>query len=293
MFATRRLAQPTLDFMEQTAALGGEMYGLTHCRGVVAAQSFLTTLGFDSLAEWQELRRRPLDEQQVLLRSPEVRRRLVHAAHHGTYGDSFGTEAAKPRFDSMRILTSVFPPNPTVAEEAARRGVDPVEAMIDVALEHDLDVFFVQDVVPQDDDFLLELMASERTAMGFSDSGAHCSQIFDSSIYSHLLGYWVRERQAVTLEDAVRMITSRPAHIWRLHDRGTLAPGHAADITVFDPATVAPKLPEVVHDLPGGARRIEQRAEGYAATIVGGQVLTADGEATDARPGRLLRAGRS
>jgi N-acyl-D-amino-acid deacylase len=288
-FATKRLAQPTLELIDETLARGGEMWALTHSRGIVSAQSFLTTLGFDKLAEWQEVRARPLDEQKALLRDPAVRARLVHAAHHGDYGASFGPEAGKPKFDSMRILLSVYPPHPTVAEEAVRRGVDPVEAMIDIALEHDLDVFFMQELVTQEDADLVTTLRHPRTAMCFSDNGAHVSQIFDASIYSHLLGYWVREREAFTLEEAVQMITSRPAAAWRLHDRGSLAPGFAADITVFDPATVGPLMPYVVHDVPGGEERIEQRATGFAATVVNGTVLTRDGAATEARPGRVLR----
>ena len=192
-------------------AMGGDIYGLTHCRGIVSAQSFRTRLGFDKLAEWQQVRDQPYEAQQVLLRDADIRRRLVHAAHHGDYGRSFGPEASRPKFDSMRILQSLYPPNPTVAEEASRRGVDPVEAMIDIALEHDLDTFFVQDLLVQDDDHLLQLMRHPQTAMAFSDSGAHVSQVFDSSIYTHLLAYWVRQRQAVTLEEAIQMITSRPA----------------------------------------------------------------------------------
>ena len=128
--------------------------------------------------------------------------------------------------------------------------------------------------------------------MTFSDAGAHVSYIVDSSIQTTLLAYWVRERQALTLEEAIRMITHQPAKVWHLHDRGLLAPGYAADITIFDPDTVAPLIPRVVHDLPGGAPRLEQRAQGYQATIVNGQVFTSSGEATQARAGRLLRAGR-
>jgi N-acyl-D-amino-acid deacylase len=291
LFATEHLPQPSLEYMDETATLGGDMFGLTHCRGVVSAQSFLTRLGVDDLPEWQEVRRRPYAEQMVLLRDPAVRDRLVHAAHHGTYGFVTGPEARRPEFEKMTVLLSPYLPNPTVADEARRRGVDPVEAMIDVALEHDLDVFFVQPITRQDDDeALLRLMRHPRTAMCFSDSGAHVSQIFDSSIYSHLLAYWVREREALPLEEAIQMITSRPADIWRLRDRGRLVPGHAADVTIFDPDTVAPLMPHVRDDLPGGAKRIEQYAAGYAATIVNGRVLTEDGEPTDDRPGRLLRA---
>jgi N-acyl-D-aspartate/D-glutamate deacylase len=102
----------------------------------------------------------------------------------------------------------------------------------------------------------------------------------------------VRERQALTLEEAIPMITSRPASIFRLHDRGLLREGLAADITVFDPEVVAPTMPKLVHDLPAGARRLVQTATGYLATIVNGHVFTSNGEATEARPGQLLRAGK-
>jgi N-acyl-D-amino-acid deacylase len=280
----------SIGLIEKTVARGGEMYGLTHCRGILSAQSFLTRLGFDNLAEWHDVRRRSLDEQQALLRNPEVRRRLVHSAHHGDYGRAFGPEASRPHFDSMRVLRDPVLPNPTVAEEARARRVDPVEAMIDIALEQNLNVFFLQELVTQEDGQLIDLMRHARTAMGFSDSGAHVSQIFDSSIYSHLLAYWVRERQELTLEEAIAMITSRPAHIWRLRDRGRLSEGFAADVTIFDPDTVAPTMPAVVTDLPAGAKRIEQRSTGYIATIVNGQFLIRDGDATSHRPGKLLRA---
>ena len=290
MFAMPQLPQPSTQLLDETAARGGQMYAMTHCRGVCSAHSFQTQLGFDRLAEWQEVRRCAPSEQKRLLRDPEIRKRLVHAAHHGDYGATTGPEAARPNFDKMVVLSNPYMPNPTVADEARRRGLDPVEAMIDIALEHDFEVFFVQMLMSQDDDDLLPLLRHPRTAMCFSDSGAHVSQIFDSSIYSHLLAYWVRERQAFTLEEAVQMITSRPADIWRLGNRGRLLPGCAADVTVFDPNTVAPKMPAVVEDLPGGALRIEQRADGYVATIVNGEIFTENGEPVGTRPGRLLRA---
>jgi N-acyl-D-amino-acid deacylase len=284
------LGAPGIDFVDETVERGGDLWAFTHCRSVLAAQSFLTKLAFDSLTEWQDLRSRPHHEQMAMLRDPEIRQRLVHAAHHGDYGKSVGTEASRPKFDTMQVLLSPYMPNPTVTEEAQRRGVDPVEAMIDIALEHDLDVFFLQILTPQEPKGLLELMRHPRTAMGFSDSGAHVSQIFDASIFSHLLAYWVRELEALSVEEAIQMITSQPAQIWRLHDRGVLKPGYAADVTIFDPKTVGPLMPEIVADLPGGAIRLEQRASGFAATIVNGEVLTRDGKGTEARAGRLLRS---
>jgi N-acyl-D-aspartate/D-glutamate deacylase len=278
--------------IDDTVASGGEMFGLTNCRGASTLQSFRTRLSFDTIPEWQEIRSRTLPEQRTALRDPVVRDRLTWAAHHGHYGHAVGAEPPRPDYEHVRIMRSPYLPNPSVADEARRRRLDPVEVMIDVALEHDFDVFFHQERKPQDDDELVALMRNPNTAMTFSDAGAHVSQICDASIQTHLLAYWVRERHALTLEEAIRMMTYQPASIWRLHDRGRLAPGYAADVTIFDPDTVAPLMPRLVTDLPGGLRRLEQRAQGYAATVVNGVVLTRDGEPADARPGRLLRAGR-
>ena len=127
--------------------------------------------------------------------------------------------------------------------------------------------------------------------MTFSDSGAHVSQIADSSIQTYLLSYWVRERQAFSLEEAVRMVTHDPAKAWGFYDRGLIREGFAADLNVFDPKSLSPELPALVGDLPGGARRFIQHAQGYLATIVGGDVVFRGGQHSGALPGRLLRRG--
>ncbi len=282
-----------LRIVEEAVARGGSMWGLTHCRPPISTlQSFHTHLSFDFLGagEWRQLRSRPLEEQGRLLRDPEVRARLVREAQEGEYKPISQGDPFKPDYDQIWIMYSQYLPNPTVADEARRRGVDPVEVMIDVALEQDFDIFFLQGFnSPPSEEEILQVLRSPNTAMTFSDSGAHLSQVADASIQTHLLAYWVRERQAFTLEQAIRMITHQPAKAWRLHDRGMLGPGYAADITIFDPDTVAPLMPRVVHDLPAGGSRLDQRAQGYKATVVNGQVFTRDGDATEIRPGRLLR----
>ncbi len=161
--------------------------------------------------------------------------------------------------------------------------------MIDLALEKDLDLFFLQPVANEDQDIALEIMRHPRSVTTFSDSGAHVSQLMDSSLQTHLLYHWVRTKQAFTLEQAVRMLTLVPATHWGFADRGLVREGFAADLIVFDPDTISPELPEVVNDLPAGARRLVQRARGIAATIVNGEVLLRDGKHTGALPGQLLR----
>jgi N-acyl-D-aspartate/D-glutamate deacylase len=125
--------------------------------------------------------------------------------------------------------------------------------------------------------------------MAFSDSGAHVSQMSDSSIQTHLLAHWVRACQDFTLEEAIRMLTLAPARAWGFHDRGLVREGLVADLNVLDPGTVGPAMPTVVHDLPAGERRIKQTAVGFLATLVSGQVVHLRGEHTGALPGRLIR----
>ena len=280
-----------LALIDDTTAAGGRMFGLTHSRGITVVSSFATRLDFDVLAEWRPIRALPKDQQQRALRDPDVRRRLVEAAHHGTYVSPAGIGGRKPDFDALRVFDDPLAIGPTVNEAAAARGVDPVELMIDLALESDFAQLFNRPAFGLDPVDLERVMRHPNTVMTFSDSGAHVSQIMDSSIQTHLLAHWVRERQAFTLEEAVRMISGAPAAAWGFGDRGVVAPGFAADLNVFDPATVGPRLPTIEADLPAGARRLDQRAQGFRATVVNGEVILRDGEPTGALPGRLVRVG--
>jgi N-acyl-D-amino-acid deacylase len=284
--------------IEETIAAGGRMFGLTQCRGFNVLQSFKTRLSFDTLPSWKDIRQLPLEQQRKLYEDPDVRAKLVHAAHHEEYVVVGAADPFEPDFEKIFVMYSPYRVNPSVAAEARRLGIDPVEVMLDLALETDFEICFTQSFwdplarayyADENLDDFRALLGHPHTAMTFSDAGAHSSQISDASIQTHLLAYWVRERQFFSLEKAIRMITRQPALAWKLHDRGMLRPGFGADITIFDADTVAPTLPKVVADLPGGAHRYVQRAEGYAATIVNGSVFTRDGEATESRQGRLLR----
>lgn len=281
-----------LDALDATAAAGGRMIGQSHSRGVSVLLSFETSLPFDRLPEWRAVRLRPLEEQKTLLRDPEVRTRLVHAAHHGDYGRAIGAEAGKPDWDTLRIYQSPLPPNPTVAEVARAKGVDPVEYMIDLALEKDFKQFFSSTSGPNNEDDLLYVMRHPHTVMTFSDAGAHVGQIVDACIQTHLLSYWARERNLFSLEEAVRMVTLAPARAWNFHDRGLLREGMAADINLIDVAALNPGMPAVSRDIPGGAQRLIMKPDGIRATVVGGETLFENGEHTGALPGKLLRRQR-
>ncbi|HEV8456887.1 MAG TPA: amidohydrolase family protein [Methylomirabilota bacterium] len=278
-----------LDLLEETAAAGGRMFAQVHSRALAAVLSFKTQLPFDRLPVWKELRALPLEEQKHRLRDPELRCRLVEAARERDKRRAIGTEARPAVYDWLFVMDTVEGPHRSVAEVARERGVDPVEAMIALALEKDLELFFLQPIANENQDYAIELIKHPRTVVTFSDSGAHVSQLMDASLQTHLLSHWVRAKQALTLEEAVRMLTFDTATHWGFADRGLIRAGLAADLMVFDPDTVGPEMPEVVNDLPGGAKRLVQRARGISATVVNGEILLRDGKHTGALPGRLLR----
>src|SRR5262245_5025763 len=278
-----------LEVLDATAAAGGRRFAQVHSRALSVVLSFRTSLPFDRLPVWRELRALPLDEQKRRLRDPELRRRLVEAARERDERRAIGAEARPAAYDWVFVMDSVEGPHRSVAEVARQRGVDPVEAMIDLALEKDLERFFLQPIANEAPDHALELIKHPRTVVTFSDSGAHVSQIMDASLQTHLLSHWVRGKQALTVEQAVRMLSFDNATAWGFSDRGLVREGFAADLVVFDPETVGPDMPDVVKDLPAGARRLVQRARGISATVVNGEVLLRDGKHTGALPGRLLR----
>src|SRR3989449_7307428 len=275
--------------LDETAAEGGRMFAQAHSRSLSALLSFKTQMPFDRLPLWKELRALPLAEQGRRLHDPELRRRLIEASGARDDHRAVGTEAKVADYDWLLVFDTVEGPHRTVSEVARERGQHPAEAMIDLALAKDLDLFFLQPVANEDQDWALEIMRHPRAVVTFSDSGAHVSQLMDSSLQTHLLYHWVRRKQAFTLEQAVRMLTLVPATLWGFADRGLVREGMAADLVVFDPETIAAEMPEVVDDLPSGARRLVQRTRGIAATVVNGEVLLRDGKHTGALPGQLLR----
>ncbi len=278
-----------LDLLDETAAAGGRMFAQVHSRALTVVLSFRTNLPFDRLPVWRDLRALPLAEQARRLRDPELRRRLVEAARERDQRRAIGAEPRAGSYEWIFVMDTPDGPHRSVAAVARERGLDPVEAMIELALERDLERFFLQPIANEDQDHALELMKHPRTVVTFSDSGAHVSQIMDASLQTHVLSHWVRARQALTLEEGVRMLSFEPATAWGFADRGLIREGMAADLVVFDPDTVGPEMPEVVNDLPAGARRLVQRARGFAATVVNGELVLRDGKPTGALPGHLLR----
>jgi N-acyl-D-aspartate/D-glutamate deacylase len=284
-----------LEYLDECAAAGSRMWGQSTTRSINAIFSLKSYLPFDVLPAWRELRGLPLDEQKRRLADPAARGRLVadearmkprDNVFQG--GGAATTDPRKPDYDNLFAMKGVDWNDPTIAQLAGQRGKHPVEVMIDLVLEND-DQVFVQPLVNEDPEHVLGMLRHPRTLATFSDSGAHVCQEMGSSLQTHLLSYWVRARQAFTLEEAVRKLTFDNASAWDLHDRGLVRAGYAADLVVFDEARVRPAMPSVETDLPGGARRLVQKAEGITAVVVNGRVTLEHGLATGAVPGKLRR----
>jgi N-acyl-D-aspartate/D-glutamate deacylase len=183
----------------------------------------------------------------------------------------------------------------TVREVADELGVHSMDLGFDLALANDLETRFRMPVANANEDEVETLLNDENTVLGLSDAGAHASQLCDACLPTYLLGRWVREKQAMPFEEAIRKLTSRPAEVFGITDRGTLAIDKPADVLVIDPDTVNCGKPERVFDLPAGEDRLIIQATGIESVIVNGILLRQDGEdqiaSDDVLPGTLLRGG--
>ena len=282
-------------YIDETVAAGGRMFGQGTTRSINAIFSLKSYLPFDVLPAWRKIRDLPMEEQKRRLADPDVRRELVAAESRMKPRDNVfqgggaaTTDPRKPDYANLFAMNGVDWDDPTVEQLARARGQHPVEVMIDLSLANENQVY-VQPLVNESPDDVLGILKHERTLATFSDSGAHVAQEMGSSLQTHLLSYWVRKRGAFTLEEGVKKITRDNALAWDLADRGLVREGYRADLVLFEADRIRPTLPTVERDLPGGARRLVQKAEGIRATVVNGAVAFDNGEATGAYAGAVLK----
>jgi N-acyl-D-amino-acid deacylase len=182
----------------------------------------------------------------------------------------------------------------TVVELARDTGKDVVDAFLDLALEDDFRTEFMSATMNTDAGSVAEIFTHPSAVLGLSDAGAHITQFSEAGQTSQLLGHWVRERGALPLEAAVRLITGAPAEVFGIPDRGRLAPGLAGDITVFDPGTIACHEEEIVNDMPDGGPRYIARSSGIQWSFVNGRSIIRDGRLPEPQAvsgaGRVIRA---
>jgi N-acyl-D-amino-acid deacylase len=247
---------------------------------------------FESMAVFKPISAADLAEKRRLYADPAFRTRFRESSD-GAFG-----AILSGWWD--RTLIAHCPGHPELAERplaefARERGVHPLDAALDLGLASNLEARFRLPIMNLDETEVADLLRDPHTVLGLSDAGAHASQLCDACFSTHLLGHWVREKGTLTWEQAVRMLSSRPAELLGFADRGRLEPGLVADVVVFDPACVAAGPLRRVHDLPAGADRLVSDAIGIDAVIVAGQILRRAGRDVlgphGPLPGRLLRHG--
>jgi len=171
----------------------------------------------------------------------------------------------------------------SIAELAARAGKDPLDTMLDLALDEDLTTIFTAQLLNSDEQAVGRLLTHPHSIVSLSDAGAHLTFFNDAGFGLHLMGHWVRDRGVMSLPEAVRRLTQHSAQVFGVRGRGLLREGHAADLLLFDPATVGRAPTRRVHDLPGGAARLTTDALGVHGVWVNGRrVATAQGLVEDA-----------
>ncbi len=280
--------------LERSAALQAEgvrVIPQVSCRPLNFEFQFKAPFPFESMSLFKPISQADFAGKKRIYADPEFRRALR---------ERMDGSVLAGRFQDMVI--SEYPPEPALAEGtlgdvAAERGAHPVDLALDLALATELEARFRLAVFNTDEAVTAELLTHPSTMLGLSDAGAHASQLCDACAPTELLGKWVRDKGVLSLEEAVRRLTSQPAEVFGISDRGRLAPGLAADDTVFDARSVGCSPLRRVRDFPAGADRLVSDASGFRAVVVNGVVIREDGrDAVDpsgALPGRLLRGGRA
>ena len=254
-----------------------------------------TAQHFDAMATWKNVMLLPHDLRTQAFRDPETRAKL-HREAVETPMDTNRAGDFTRRWDLQFVFKPALAKNQhltskSVAEIAREQNKDVLDAFLDLALEENLETEFERREVNSDQAAMTALLTSPYTVIGQSDGGAHVVFRTDYSYSTYLLSHWVREKEIMSLEEAIRKLTFVPASLFGFSDRGLVRPGLAADLMIFDPATISPLEPGEAHDLPGGAKRRKQLAQGIEWTVVNGQVLMEHGNHTGAYPGKVARSG--
>ena len=260
----------------------------------------LTMNPFTAHPVYQEIKDKPLGEKVAALRDPDFRARLLKSEPDPN--NPF-VKSLLRNFGKLFTLDTVPDYEPgedrTVEAIAKARGVTNEEAALDLLLEDDGRGLLYLPFLNYANGSLdpsYEMLASKATIPGLSDGGAHVGMICDGSFPTSMLTHWTRDRTRgpkFPVEWIVKRQTADTAHWVGLHDRGLIAPGYRADLNVIDYDALTLHRPVILRDLPAGGRRLMQRATGYTATIVAGEVIYRGGDPTGARPGRLVRGAKA
>jgi len=280
--------------LEQTEKMqreGIEVIPQVSCRPLVVEFQFKAPFPFASLSIFKPVSAADFEGKKRLYADADWRKSFREKSQDGVLSGSWED-----------MIITECPGDPALADQpiaavAAARGVHPADLALDLALRSNLEARFRMPVANTDEGEVAQLLRHPATVLGLSDAGAHASQLCDACAPTHLLGHWVRETGTLSLEEGVRQLTSDTADRFGLSDRGRLAVGRPADVTVFDPATVGCSPLRRVFDFPAGADRLVSDAVGIRGVFVNGTLLREDGlDAVDPEgplPGRVLRGGQA
>jgi N-acyl-D-aspartate/D-glutamate deacylase len=287
--------EDAITMIEKANAAGGDITAqlLPRPIGLIIGLQ-LTANPFVLYPSYREIAHLPLAERVAEMRKPEVRARiLADKPGHG-----------HPILYAARMWDWIFPlgdtpdyepdPSTSIGARARARGVSPTEEAYDRMLDDDgraMLLVATSNLANNSLDTVGELLHRDDVVLGLGDGGAHYGMICDASYSTYFMTHWARDRKSGRFEvpEAVRRLTSVPARVAGLGDRGRIAVGYKADLNVIDHSALRIHKPVITYDLPAGGRRLDQTADGYVATIVSGEVIAENGVPTDARPGKLIR----
>ncbi len=280
----------------RAAEHGARVVALTMPVLVGMNMSFLNYCALNMLPDWGEVLGLPVAERMARLADPQTR---AHLAERAASPDA-GVFSRLTGWGGYRIGDTFSSANDglsgrTVAEIGAERGTEPFDTLVDIVLADELRTVLWP--APTDDDdeswrLRAEAWQSEHTLLGGSDAGAHLDRMCGAPYTTAFLGDCLRGRRLASLETAIHMLTDAPARLFGLRERGRIEQGWRADLVVFDPDTIDSGAMRMVDDLPGGSPRLFADSVGVDHVLVNGELIVSDGQATDARPGILLRSGR-
>jgi len=286
-----------LGLIESASDSGLVMRGQVAPRPIGILLGLTTTLTpFTTRPSYMEVARLPVAERIEALRAPERKQRILAEEPSRGFGMLFRRMDGARKLWLMSDPPDYEPaPESSLAARAAAAGRDPWDLAYDLMLENGGRTLFYTPFANYADDNLdccREMLLHKDTVPGLGDGGAHVGTICDASFVTTLLTHWGRDRsrgERIDLPTLIKRQTRDTARTVDLHDRGVLAPGMKGDVNIIDFDNLNNRAPEIVHDLPAGGARLEQKADGFIATVVSGEVTYERGEPTDALPGRLLR----
>ncbi|HJY84929.1 MAG TPA: amidohydrolase family protein [Candidatus Binatia bacterium] len=258
-------------------------------RPVTQFYTLRNPFAFSEMPSWKGAFNRTVEEQVVLYRSPQFREAFRDdlAAGRGLLFRGQWDRLHVTRVETEQNKQFL---NESIGEIAARLHKDPVDTLLDLAVEERTELGFTVSLINTDPEAVGKLITLPNVLIGLSDAGAHVDQHCEAGVPTYILHEWVHKRQVLTLEEGVRRITSELADFLGLKTKGRVTPGMDADLVLFDPTTVKPHPSEWVNDLPGGKPRLVERSEGIAYTLVNGEILFAHNQYQGGLPGRIVRS---